>query len=196
MELFAFQQPSTDPAAEGRVRQVVQDKDRLKKAPEFAHRPVKMVPWATGQQPFEGDRRGRLTRRKGGEELAHAVPVRRDPVEMQGALGLTDEGGEWSIRLLGIDTVNPLAMQPPDPRAKALAKHRKGCKVQFDITVRIRIVFLRVKIGLMIKQAVQDIRDITLRALNRHRVEWRVVVGNERVELQREIAHAVAVGPS
>src|SRR5438105_14612182 len=107
MELFAFQQPSTHPAAEGRVRQVVQDKDRLKKAPEFAHRPVKMVPRATGPQPFEGHRRGRLACGKGGEELAHAVPVRRDPVEMQGARGLTDEGGEWSIRLLGIDTVNP-----------------------------------------------------------------------------------------
>src|SRR5205814_544840 len=138
-----------------------------------------------------GHRRGRLARRKGGEELAHAVPVRGDPVEMQGALGLTDEGREWSIIPLEIDTVNPLAMQAPDTRAKALAKHGKGRKVQFDITMGIRIVFLRVEIGLMIEQAVQDIRGIPLRALNRHRVERRVVVSNERVELQGEIAHAV-----
>src|SRR5437870_1111668 len=195
MELFTFQQPSTHPAAEGRVRQVVEDKDRLKNTPEFPHRTIKVVPRPTGKQPFEGHRRGRLTRRKGGEELAHAVPVRGDPVEMQGALGLTDEGCEWSIRLLGIDTVYPLAMQAPDTRTKALAKHGKGRKVQFNIAVRIRIVFLRVEIGLMIEQAVQDIRGITLRALNRHGIERRVVVSNERVELQGEIAHAVAVGP-
>src|SRR5262249_42788506 len=151
MELLALEQPSTHPVAEGWVRQVVQDKDRLKKAPEFAHRPVKVVPRATGQQPFEGHRRGRLACCKGGEELAHMVPVGGDPVEMQGALGLTDEGCEGAIRLLGIDTVNPLVMQPPDPRAKALAKHGKSCKVQFDIAMSIRIVFLRVKIRLMIE---------------------------------------------
>ena len=29
----------------------------------------------------------------------------------------------------------------------------------------------------------------------RHSIEWRVVVGNERIELQRKIAQAVAVGP-
>src|SRR5712691_5960083 len=195
MELFTFQQPSPHPAAEGRVRQVVEDKDRLKNTPEFPHRTIKVVPRPTGEQPFEGHRRGRLTRRKGSEELAHAVPVRGDPVKMQGALGLTDEGCKWSIRLLGIDTVYPLVMQAPDTRAKALAKHRKGGKVQFDITVCIRIVFLRVKIGLMIEQAVENIRGIALRALNGHRVERRIVVSNERVELQGKIAHTVAVGP-
>src|SRR5215510_12115109 len=80
MELFAFQQPSPHPAAEGRVRQVVEDKDRLKNTPEFPHRTIKVVPRPTGEQPFEGHRRGRLTRRKGGEELAHAIPVRGDAV--------------------------------------------------------------------------------------------------------------------
>src|SRR5215471_10869811 len=93
--------------AEGRVRQVVEDKDRLKQTPEFAYRPVKVVPRATGEQPFEGYRRGRLTHCKGGKELAHAVPVRGDPVKMQGALGLTDEGREWSVIFLRIDPVNP-----------------------------------------------------------------------------------------
>src|SRR6266511_1088960 len=105
MELYAFQQPSTDPAAEGRVRQVVEDKDRLKHTPEFPHRPIKVVPRPTGEQPFEGHRRSRLARRKGGEELAHAIPVRGDPVEMHGALGLTDEGREWSVIPPGLDTV-------------------------------------------------------------------------------------------
>src|SRR5919198_1317309 len=97
MELFAFQQPATHPAAEGGVRQVIEDKDRLKHTPEFPHRPIKVIPRSTGEQPFERDRRGRLAGRKGGEELAHAVPVRGDPVEMQGALRLTDKRGEWSV---------------------------------------------------------------------------------------------------
>src|SRR6266446_6674886 len=121
MQLLAFEQSATDPTAEGRVRLVVKDEDRLKHAPEFPHRPIKVVPWPTGEQPFEGHGRSRLTRRTGGEELAHAVPVCGDPVERQGALGLTDEGGEGAIRLLGIDTVDPLVMQAPDTRAKALA---------------------------------------------------------------------------
>jgi len=194
MELFAFQQPSTYPAAEGWVRQVIEDKDRLKHPPEFPHRPIKVVPRSTGEQPFERHRRGRLACRKGGEELAHAVPVRGDPVEVQRAFGLTDKGCEWSVISLEINTVNPLVMQAADTRAKALAKHGKGRKVQFNIAVRIRIVFLRVEIGLMIEQTIQDIRGIPLRALNRHGIERRVVVSNERVELQGEIAQAVAVG--
>src|SRR5919108_2575273 len=160
MELFAFQQPSTDPAAEGRVRQVIEDKHRLKHPPELPHRPIKVVPRYTGEQQFESHRRGRLACRKGGEELAHAVPVRGDPVEMQRALGLTDKGCKWSVIPLEINTVNPLVMQAPDARAKALAKHGKGRKVQFNRAVRIRIVFLRVEIGLMIEQTIQDIRGI------------------------------------
>src|SRR5215471_20374014 len=111
MELFAFEQAPAHPAAEGWVRQVIEDEDRLKHAPEFAHRPIKVVPWPTGEQPFEGHRRGRLPRRKGGEELAYAVPVGGDPVEMQGALGLTDERREWFVIPPGIDTVDPLVMQ-------------------------------------------------------------------------------------
>src|SRR5215831_20112506 len=194
MELFTFEQPSPDPLAEGRVRQVVEDKDRLKQTPEFAYRPIKVVPWPTGEQPFEGHRRGRLPRRKGGEELAHAVPVGGDPVEMQGALGLTDERSEWSVIPPGIDTVEPLVMQASDTWAKALPKHRKGCKVQFDIAMGIGIVFLRVEIGLMIEQAIQDIRGIPFCALDRHGIERRVVVSNKRVELQDEITQAVAVG--
>src|SRR5438105_1805262 len=196
MELFAFEQPAPHPPADGRVRQVVEDKDGLEYPPELPHRPIKVVTRSTGQQPFEGHGRSRLARREGGKELPHAVPVRGDPVEMHGALGLIDEGREWAVVPLGIDTINPLAMESPDTRAKALAKHGKGREVQFDIAMRIGIVFLRVKIGLMIEQAVQDIRSVTLRALNGHAIERRVVVGNERVELQGEIAHAVAVGPS
>src|SRR5215468_4600436 len=154
MELFAFQQPAPHTAAEGGVRQVIEDKDRLKHPPEFPHRPIKVVPRATGEQPFESHRRGRLACRKGGEELAHAVPVRDDPVEMQRALGLTDKGCEWSVLPLEINPVNPLVMQAPDARTKALTKHGKGRKVQFDIAMGIRIVFLWVEIGLMIEQTI------------------------------------------
>jgi len=54
MELFAFEQAPTHPSAQGRVRQVVEDKDGLEYPPEFPHRPIKVVPRPTGQQPFEG----------------------------------------------------------------------------------------------------------------------------------------------
>src|SRR5215468_3263174 len=123
MQLFACEQPPADPPAEGGICEIVQDENRLEHPPELTHRTVKVVPWPTGEQPFEGNRRGRLAGRKGGEELTHAIPVRGDPIEMQGALFLTDERGERSIGLLRVDAVNPLAMQAPNTRAKALAKH-------------------------------------------------------------------------
>src|SRR5215472_8155624 len=111
MELFAFEQSPTHPPAEGGIREIVEDEDRFKYTSELTHRTVEVVPRPTSEQAFEGHRRGRLTRRKGGEELAYAVPVGGDPVEMQGALGLTDERGEWSVIPPGIDTVDPLVMQ-------------------------------------------------------------------------------------
>src|SRR5215475_12186449 len=110
MQLFAFEQSPTHPPAEGRVREIVEDADRLEHAPELAHGPVEVVPRSTGQQAFEGHRRGRLARRKGGEELAHAVPVSGNPVEMNAPLVVADNSRERAIRLLRIDPVNPLAM--------------------------------------------------------------------------------------
>jgi len=101
---------------------------------------------------------------------------------MHGALGLIDERGEWAVIPPGIDTVDPLVMQAADTRAKALPKHRKGRKVQFDIAMGIGIVFLRVEIGLMIEQAIQDIGRIPFRALNRYRVEGGIVVRNKRID--------------
>src|SRR5688500_14613191 len=103
MELFAFEQTSTDPPAKGRVREIVEHEDRLKHTPKLTHCTVKVVPRSTSQQAFEGHRRGRLARRKGGEELPHAIPVGGDPVEMNGPLFVADNGGEGAIGLLGID---------------------------------------------------------------------------------------------
>src|SRR5262245_57257632 len=97
MQLLAFEQSLTDPTAEGRVRQVVKDEDRLIEAPQLTHGPIKMVARATGQQAFEGHRRGGLACGKGGEELAHAVPMGGDPVEMNGPLWWADKRGEGAI---------------------------------------------------------------------------------------------------
>lgn len=115
---------------------------------------------------------------------------------MQGALGLTDEGGEWSVSPPGIDTVEPWGMPALETRAKARTQQRKGCKVQVARAMGICLVCLRVAIGLLIEQAVQDIRGIPCRALHRHGGKRRVVVGQERRELQGESAPAVAGGAS
>src|SRR5215510_9775110 len=151
MQLFAFEQSPTYPPAEGGVREIVEDEDGLKHAPEFTHRTVKVVPRPTGQQAFEGDGGRRVARRKGGEKLAHAVPVGSDPVEMNRPLFLADKGGEGAIRPLGINAVNPLVMEPSDARTKPLPKHGEGRKVQFNVAMGIGIVFLWVEIGLVIE---------------------------------------------
>src|SRR5215467_14444852 len=58
----------------------------------------------------------------------------------------------------------------------------------------IRIVFLGIQVGLVIEQPVEDVGGIALGALDRYGVEWRVIVGNEGVELQRIVPQAMTIG--
>src|SRR5262245_45455622 len=120
---------------------------------------------------------------KGGKELAHLIPVRRDPVQMNGALLPTDDGREWPIIFVGINAIDPLPMQTADAGTKPFAKHREGGKIQFDVPMRIGVVFLGVEVGFVIEQAVKDVGGIALSTLNRYGIKWRIVVGNEGIEL-------------
>src|SRR5215467_972581 len=91
MELFPLEQAAPHPAPERWISEIVEDEDRLIEAPQLAHGPVEMVARATGQQALEGDGCCRMAGCKGGEKLAHPIPVRRDPVEMQGPLAVAEE---------------------------------------------------------------------------------------------------------
>src|SRR4029450_5339416 len=109
-----------------------------------------MSPRATGEQALEGDGRRRVAGRKGGEELAHPIPVGRNPVEMQSPLAGAKERGEGAIIPLGLNPVDPLPVEPTDAWTEAFPKHRKGRKMQLHITMGVGIVFFRVEIRLMI----------------------------------------------
>src|SRR5207245_6228215 len=106
------------------------DEDGLIEAPQLAYGPVEVVTRAIGQQALKGDGGGRVAGRKGGEELAHAIPVGRDPVKMERPLPVAEERREGAIILGGIKAVDPLAVEAPDARTKALPKHGEGGKVQ------------------------------------------------------------------
>src|SRR5215467_7651234 len=132
MELLALEQAPPHPAPERGIGEIVEDEDRFIEAPQLAHGPVEMVARATGQQALEGDGRCRVAGRKRGEELAHPIPVSRDPVEMQGPLAGAQERGEGTIVPLRIKPVEPLPVEPTDARTEALPKHGESRKIQLQ----------------------------------------------------------------
>jgi hypothetical protein len=102
---------------------------------------------------------------------------------MQSPLAVAEERGEGPIVPVRINPVDPLPVEPTDARTEALPKHGEGRKIQLYIPMGVGIVLVRIEIGLMIEQAVQDVRGIALRALNRYGIEGGVVVRNEGIEL-------------
>src|SRR5215470_16960922 len=110
VELLTLEQAPPHPASERGIGEIVEDEDGLIETPQFAYGPVEVVARATGQQALEGHGGCRMAGRKGGEELAHAIPMGGDPVEMERPLPVAEQRGKGAIILGGIKTVNPLAM--------------------------------------------------------------------------------------
>src|SRR2546422_4310496 len=156
MPWLALEQPAPDPAPEGRISEIIQDEDRLVDPSECAARAIKMRAGTAGQQALQGQRRRRVARGEGRKKLAYTIPMGGDPVEVNGALRGTEERREWSVLPLQIEAIDPLAMQPPHARTKALPKPRQGGKVQCDIAMRIGGVFLGIQVRLVIEQPVEN----------------------------------------
>ena len=84
-------------------------------------------------------------------------------------------------------------MKTANPRAEPLPEHGEGREVQLGVAMGVSVMLLRIDLGLVVEEPIQNVGCVPFRALDRGAVEGRVVVGDEGVELQRVVAQAMAV---
>ena len=95
--------------------------------------------------------------------------------------------------LVWVNPIDPLAMKTANPRAEPLPEHGEGREVQLGVAMGVSVMLLRIDLGLVVEEPIQNVGCVPFRALDRGAVEGRVVVGDEGVELQRVVAQAMAV---
>ena len=93
-----------------------------------------------------------------------------------------------------VGAVDALAVQAADARAEAHADHHEGGEVDLGVAVGVGLVLFEVEVALVVEHAVEHEGRVAVGALDRSAVERGVVVGDEGVELEREIVEACAVG--
>ena len=93
-----------------------------------------------------------------------------------------------------VGAVDALAVQVADARAEAHADHHEGGEVDLGVAVGVGVVLFEVEVALVVEHAVEHEGRVAVGALDRSAVERGVVVGDEGVELEREIVKACAVG--
>jgi len=194
-EGLPLEQAPPPPAPACRIRERVEDEDRLLEASQRAPGPGDMVTRATGPQALEGDGRRRVAGRQGGEARAHPLPVGRHPVERQSPLAGVKERREGAIIPLGSKPVAPLPVEPTEAWTAAFPKHRKRRNMQRHLAMGVGRVLCRGASRLRREPAIQDGRRIPLRACDRHGIEGGVVVGNAGRACQGIVAEAGTRGP-
>ena len=71
----------------------------------------------------------------------------------------------------------------------------KAAKFDLGVPVGVGVVLFEVEVALVVEHAVEHEGRVAVGALDRAAVERGVVVGDEGVELEREVVEARAVGP-
>ena len=94
-----------------------------------------------------------------------------------------------------VGAVDPLAVQAANAWAEAHADHHEGREVDLGVAVGVGVVLFEVEVALVVEHAVEHEGRVAVGALDRTAVERGVVVGDEGVELEREVVEACAVGP-
>ena len=94
--------------------------------------------------------------------------------------------------IVWVNPIDPLAMKTANPRAEPLPEHGEGREVQLGVAMGVSVMLLRIDLGLVVEEPIQNVGCVPFRALDRGAVEGRVVVGDEGVELQRVVAQAMA----
>ena len=94
-----------------------------------------------------------------------------------------------------VGAVDALAVQATDAGAEPHADHAEGGEVDLGVPVGVGVVLFEVEVALVVEHAVEHEGRVAVGALDRAAVERRVVVGDEGVELEREVVEAGAVGP-
>jgi hypothetical protein len=78
-------------------------------------------------------------------------------------------------------------------RGQKPSEHGECGEVDLRVAVRVGVVLVELELALVVEQPIEHERRVAVGAFDRHAVEGRVVVGNEGVELKREVAEACAV---
>ena len=81
-----------------------------------------------------------------------------------------------------------------DARAEPPPQHRERGEVDLRVAVGVGVVLLQLQVALVVEEPVEHERRVPVGAFDRHAVERRVVVGDEGIELQGEVAEPGAVG--
>ena len=133
----------------------------------------------------------------GGErrvELADAVPLLGDEAEVHRPPSALEDRLEDAVVARRVGAIDTLAVQAANARAEAHADHHEGGEVDLGVAVGVGVVLFEVEVALVVKHAVEHEGRVAVGALDRTAVERGVVVGDEGVELEREVVEAGAVG--
>ena len=87
------------------------------------------------------------------------------------------------------------AVQAADAGVEPHADHPEGGEVDLGVAVGVGVVLFEVEVALVVEHAVEHEGRVAVGALDRAAVERGVVVGDEGIELEREVVEAGAVGP-
>ena len=94
----------------------------------------------------------------------------------------------------GVDAVDVLVLYALDAWAKPPAQHGECGEVQFRVAMRIRIMFLDLHVAFVVEKAVKHESRIAVGAFDGHAVEGSVIIREEGIEFESEVAEACAVG--
>jgi hypothetical protein len=81
-----------------------------------------------------------------------------------------------------------------DAWAEPPAQHGECGEVQFRVAMCIRIMFLDLHVAFVIEKAVKHESRIAVGAFDGHAVEGSVIIREEGIEFESEVAEACAVG--
>ncbi len=118
-------------------------------------------------QTLECDRRGGLAARERREELSDPVPVLCDPIEVDRSFLPVDHGVQRAIVLVWVNPIDPLAMKTANPRAEPLPEHGEGREVQLGVAMGVSVMLLRIDLGLVVEEPIQNVGCVPFRALDR-----------------------------
>ena len=170
-----------------RLGHLLEDELGLEDPAEIAVGAIKAVLRTEAGETSQGDRGGGVSGFKRGIETTEPIPLVGDPSCVDLPIRSAHEAPEGAV-VTRVDPVEPLLLEAPNPRAEATAEHRERGKIDIGIAVGVRVVLLDLEVALVVKEPVQDGRRVPIRALDGRAEKRGVVVGDEAIELKREIA--------
>ena len=127
-------------------------------------------------------------------ELPHPVPLLGDDLGVDRAVGPAHQAGQRPVVAPGVEAVEALLLEAADAGAEPPPQHRERGEVDLRVAVGVGVVLLQLQVALVVAEPVEHERRVPVGAFDRRAVERRVVVGDEGIELQGEVAEPGAVG--